>query len=271
MKYIRFLYEVSLKDILLVGGKAGSLGELIQSGVPVPEGFVVTTAGYLNKDTELQKEIYEAFDDLRTESVAVRSSAIAEDSVNASWAGLLESYLHVKQDDVLNAIQDCWQSINSERVLWYAKQNKIPESKRAVAVIVQRMVDSDVSGVMFTQSPVTNNKNELMIEAAYGLGELLVQGEITPDNYLINKATLEIISKSKGSQRVRLVHQNGNTRKTAVPHYLQRKQTLTVEQVLDVAKLGKKIENHYRTPQDIEWAIENEALWIVQSRPITTL
>lgn len=276
MKYIQFFHELGKKDIQMVGGKGASLGELTQAGFPVPQGFIITTAAFkaFHKNrlpTAYIKELLDAFDKLKTPRVAVRSSAIAEDSSSASWAGLLESYLNITKDELVNAIEKCFESIDAKRAKTYAKQQEIPASKLLVAVIIQQMVNSEISGVMFTGNPVTNNLGELMIEAGYGLGELLVQGEITPDNYVVDKKTLRIKDKTLGSQKKMLIYQNNKNRKVSVPSRLQNKQILNKTQMEELAKLGKQIEKHYSLPQDIEWAIENGNIYIVQSRPITTL
>ncbi|HUQ85740.1 MAG TPA: PEP/pyruvate-binding domain-containing protein [Candidatus Limnocylindrales bacterium] len=274
--YIKAFQQVSMFDVAVVGGKGASLGEMTKAGIQVPNGFVITTNAFKDfskneVSTLFKDELIKAFDQLGTKRVAVRSSAIAEDSSSASWAGQLESYLNVAQENLLDSIIKCWDSINSERVKNYALQNKVPSSQLVVAVIVQKMVDSEVSGVMFTVNPVTNNKDEIMIEAGYGLGELIVQGEIIPDNYLINKIKLSITESTQGSQEIMLIYQNGENEKIRVPDNLKSKPALNTSQIIELAKLGKRIEDHYNSPQDIEWAMEDNKFYIVQSRPITTL
>ena len=274
--YVKQLEDVAHADLTEVGGKAASLGEMIQAGLPVPQGFVLTTKAYKNFldkpfSKKLEKEILTYFDVLSIDRVAIRSSAIAEDSQQASWAGQLESYLNITKDELVDAIRKCWNSINSKHALAYAKQKNIPHSKLAIAVIVQKMVNSDASGVLFTQNPVTHNTGEIMIEAGYGLGELLVQGEITPDNYVINKKTLKIKTSSLGSQEVLLSYKNGKNQKIPLPNSLKEKPVLSNRLLQTLLKMAKKIEQQYDNPQDIEWAIENGKIFIVQKRPITTL
>ncbi len=263
MKYIKFFSEISKHDVKEVGGKGASLGEMTKAGIPVPPGFVVTAQAYkdfsqpkadrsLDDDSEIPadliEEIYKVFDELGAERVAVRSSAVAEDSSSASWAGQLESYLNTKREDLIGNIRECWNSIKSERALSYASQQNVPEEDLVVAVVVQKMVEAESAGVMFTVNPISKNPTEMMIESCFGLGEKLVQGEITPDNYIINIETWEITSKDI---------QTGDP------------SALTDEQVIELAKLGKKIEEHYDFPCDIEWAMEDGKFYIVQSRPIT--
>jgi len=274
--YTKTFQQISKNDVLIAGGKGASLGEMTKAGIPVPPGFVITTNSFLefhNKtfSENFKKELLSSFENLKSERVAVRSSAIAEDASSASWAGQLESYLNVTEENLLDAVKKCWDSIDSDRAENYAKQQHVPDSELLVAVVVQKMVNSDVSGVMFTANPVTNNKNEVMIEAAYGLGELLVQGEITPDNYIIDKHKLDITESTVGSQEEMLVYQNGQNKKIPIPDNRKNILMINQNQLKELAELGIKIESHYGFPCDIEWAMEKEKFYIVQSRPITTL
>lgn len=247
MSFIKKFSEISKDDVGLVGGKGASLGEMTHAGIPVPLGFVITTEGF---QENIEQEALESFDGLGTEKVAVRSSAVAEDSSSASWAGQLETYLNITREDLVSKIKECWESIKSERAQDYASQQNLSEDQKKVAVVVQKMVDAKSAGVMFTVNPVSTDKNEVMIESTLGLGEKLVQGEIIPDNFIIDKQTSEI--KSKDLQ--------------------QEKQTISDEDIKRLVELGKKIEEHYGKPQDIEWAIDDQnKIWILQSRPITTL
>lgn len=260
--FIKTLEEITIKDISTVGGKAASLGELTQLGIPVPSGFVVTAQAFTKPPPNFEKEILKAFADLKVSRVAVRSSAIVEDGKKSSWAGQLESYLNVFRRDLIQRVKVCHVSIYSKRALAYAIDKGIPKDQMLVAVIVQRMIPSKVSGVMFTANPVDNNYKQIMIEAAFGLGESLVQGRVTPDCYVVEKDTLKIM----------LVPNNKEISEVTIPKKTQNKATLTNRQVLEITKLGIKIENHFQTPQDIEWAIDREnKIWILQSRPVTTL
>jgi len=273
---IKTFQEISKEDVLEVGGKGASLGEMAKVGIPVPPGFVITTRIYKNFSQEelpadVEHEIYQAFDHLKAERVAVRSSAVVEDSSSASWAGQLESYLNVKREDLIKSIRDCWNSIHSERALSYAAQNSISEEDLVIAVVVQKMIEPEASGVMFTVNPVTKNNGEIMIEAGFGLGEYLVQGIITPDNFILDKSTLEIKNKNIQTQEKMLLYQNGKNQEISLSEEEGEKQSISGEQVKELAKLGVKIENHYGRPQDIEWAIEQGEIYILQSRPITTI
>lgn len=276
MDLIKDFSQLSKDDTAEVGGKGASLGEMSRAGIPVPPGFVVTAEAfnqfyYTELPVDVIEQIYAAFDALGAERVAVRSSAVAEDSISASWAGQLESYLNTTRDQLIDNIRLCWNSIRSERALSYGTYKGIDESQMIVAVVVQKMVDSESSGVMFTANPVTKNRSEIMIEGGFGLGEVIVQGMITPDNFIIDKDSLEITSKSIESQEMKLIYRDSENKEVEIPQHLQSEPALTDEQVKTLATLGKKIEDHYGTPQDIEWALEKNEFYIVQSRPITTL
>ncbi len=273
--YTKKFSEISRKDVLEVGGKGASLGEMANADLPVPPGFVVTAQTFREFEgkeipQEVIDEILEAFADLNASRVAVRSSAVAEDSSNASWAGQLESYLNVTRENLIDRIKDCWDSIKTERAVSYADQQGTEEADLVVAVVVQKMVESEQAGVMFTKNPVNNNDHQMMVEACWGLGELLVQGEITPDSYLIDKDESQIEGKEFGSQDIMLKFQNGKNEEVMVPEDVMGEFVLSDETILELADLGKKIEAHYKSAQDIEWAIEEGKIYIVQSRPITT-
>ena len=276
MSYIKFFEEISKEDTKIAGGKGSSLGEMAQAGIPVPPGFVVTADAFKafsghDFPKELEEEILQAFNGLGANRVAVRSSAVAEDSTKASWAGQLETYLNIGRGELIENIQKCWDSIKSERALSYATDKNLSEEDLTVAVVVQKMVGSEVSGVMFTVNPVTENHNELMIEATFGLGELLVQGEITPDNFLVSKNDLKLISEDIQVKEKKLVFQDGKNTVVELSGEEGSRRTLSGNQVKELAELGIKIEKHFSKPQDIEWALENGKFYILQSRPVTTL
>ncbi len=267
--FVKFLDEVGLSDKSLVGGKAASLGEMLQAGINVPPGFVITTDAFNGGMTpELQKNILECFDELGTTRVAVRSSAVAEDSDDASWAGQLESYLNTTRNGLIEAVEKCWESIKSERAIEYADEHGVNEDQRAVAVVVQAMVDSEISGVLFTANPVTQNRMECLIEAIHGLGELLVQGAVTPESFITDRSS-EIKSHSSSKQRKKLIYKDGANQEVEVT---PNNRILNKQLLKKLVATALKIEKHYEgVPQDIEWAVKNDHLYIVQSRPITTL
>lgn len=272
--YTKKFSEIDKNSVAEVGGKGASLGEMTKAGIPVPPGFVVTAETYrqfIDSEIpiEVQEEILRSFDELGVERVAVRSSAIAEDSKTASWAGQLESYLNVTRDKLIENIRQCWNSIKSERALAYAAEQNLPEDQLVVAVVVQKMVDSDVSGVMFTINPITKNQDEIMIEAGFGLGEMIVQGMITPDNFIYNKKLKEVTNFDIQVQDTMMVFADEQTKEVPVPEDKKDKAALTETQVKELAQIGLRIEDHYGFPCDIEWVLEKNKFYIVQSRPIT--
>ncbi len=204
--------------------------------------------------------------------VAVRSSATAEDLPTASFAGQQKTFLNVQGEaNLLKKIQECWASLFEARAIFYREEKGFDHFKVGLAVPVQEMIPAEISGVMFTVNPVTNQKNQLIIEAIWGLGEFIVQGEVTPDTYLVNKNNLDILSKKVEKQEVQLMKLGRLTKKTKVPRKKQLKRKLTDSQIIELAKLGKKIHKHYFYPQDIEWTLYKKKFYIVQSRPVTTL
>ena len=203
---------------------------------------------------------------------AVRSSATAEDLDDASFAGLQDTYLNVgTPEEVVLRIRRCWGSLFTPRVLVYRNRKGIAHEGVKLAVLIQKMVASDVSGVLFTADPNTGEKRTI-IEAAWGLGELVVGGEVTPDHYVVDPASSKIITRSVATQRVKLVRKpGGGNERIPVEDSLQRAPKLQDQQLLRLASLGKMIESHYRRPMDVEWCFEGREPYIVQARPVTTL
>lgn len=200
--------------------------------------------------------------------VAVRSSATAEDLPEASFAGQQESYLNVKgAEGVTTAVHKCWASLFSPRSIFYRAQGGFDHLKVGICAVVQLMVESEVSGIMFTVDPMTNDRNKIAIEAVFGLGQPIVSGEITPDQYLIDKADLKILSKKIVGQTWQFTRSG----KLKVSREYQKKQKLPDREIVSLAEMGRMVEAHYNFPQDMEWAFENKKLWLVQARPVTTL
>lgn len=220
---------------------------------------------------DIAAEILAAFRKLRAPLVAVRSSATAEDSSTASWAGELESYLNVRSNGVLTAVQRCWSSLFTPRAIFYRHEKKLHRTPVSVAVVVQAMVQSEVSGICFTVHPVTKDHDQLVIEAGYGLGEAIVGGKITPDTFVVKKGSWKVLDASISEQRMMIVRGPRGTVERAVPRAKAGKQKLPTPKVIELAKLCMQIERHYGKPQDIEWTYAKGKFAIVQSRPITTL
>jgi len=310
--FMDFQNPVGKKDIGLVGGKGANLGEMVNAGIPVPNGFVVTAGAYFDfiNSTSLKDKIMHELSGLNVDNskklqeasrkiktaimaadmpgdlaikikdyyhklcgendryVAVRSSATAEDLPDASFAGQQETYLNIKGwSDVVKKVQECWASLFEARAIFYRETNKYSHLKVGIAVPIQLMVQSDYSGIMFTVNPLTNSKEEVSIEAAFGLGQPVVSGEVTPDQYIVNKKSGKITSRYLAKQTWQLTL-GGNT---PISKKYQQVQKLTNKHIVELAHLGMKIEEHYKRPQDIEYGIEDGKLFIVQSRPVTTL
>ncbi len=220
---------------------------------------------------KVQEKIIQEFKKLNVEFVAVRSSATAEDSSKASWAGELETYTHVTKKDLLEKVKKCWSSLFTPRAIFYRISKNLSHTDIAVAVVVQKMVESEVSGVSFTVDPVSNDKNKIIIEAAFGLGESIVSGAVTPDRYVVEKKDEFIENITVNPQQTMLSKVKGKTTKKSVPKEKQETQKLEGKKIIELAKICKKIESHYKFPQDIEWGLEKGKLFILQTRPITTL
>jgi len=222
---------------------------------------------------DIKDEIKKEFKKLKSKYVAVRSSATAEDSSSAAWAGQLDSFLNTTEKTLLANVQKCWASLFTPRAIFYRFEKSLHDSKISVAVVIQKMIESEVSGIAFSVHPVTQDRNQLIIEAGYGLGEAIVSGQITPDSYVVEKEPRRIIDKNISLQErgiYRKPKEGGNEWKN-IPQEKSEKQKLTDGQILELAELILKIENYYNSPQDIEWAFENNKFYITQSRPITTL
>ncbi|OGO39087.1 MAG: hypothetical protein A2W35_09245 [Chloroflexi bacterium RBG_16_57_11] len=227
---------------------------------------------------ELRRMIVDAYQQLCAEYggvavVAVRSSAAAEDSQAASFAGQQETYLNVfGAETVLRQVRLCWSSFFTPRALFYRSQ-KGSLKDTSIAVVVQRMVNPDKSGVMFTVDPVLRRRDRVMIEAAWGLGEAVVSGLVTPDNYVVSKHDRRLLSKFISRKTMMITRQeNGvGVQHEDLPPDKAQAQVLNAEEIDRLAELGDLIEAHFGCPQDVEWAIEGDALYVLQSRPVTTL
>jgi len=204
--------------------------------------------------------------------VAVRSSATAEDLPDASFAGQQETYLNVGDpEDLLDKIRKCWSSLFTARAISYREKQGFRHDEVKLAVVVQKMVNSDVSGIMFTVDP-NSGKKHIVIEGGYGLGEAIVGGEVTPDTYTVDKSTMEITSKRISTQKWKYVRgPKGSTVKEDVPVETERVQKIDDQRILELAEIGRQIEIHYDRPMDMEWCVEDDTAYVVQARPITAV
>ena len=204
--------------------------------------------------------------------VAVRSSATAEDLPTASFAGQQDTYLNVESpEELLDKVRKCWSSLYTPRAIYYRVTKGFEHSKVKLAVVVQKMINSEISGIMFTVDP-NSEMPHIIIEAGYGLGEALVGGKVTPDTYVVDKFHDKILNKRIAKQTWKLVRgRDGECEKADVPEEMQNAQKMTDEQILALGEIGRNIEAHYDRPMDIEWCIEEKVMYIVQARPVTTL
>ena len=263
---VRPLADLAANDIAVAGGKGANLGELMRAGFPVPDGFVVTTDAYRLAAATLDGSdpaaaqaqlraatVPDAVADAVRDAygalggvVAVRSSATAEDLPEASFAGQQDSYLEVQGGDaVLDAVRKCWASLWNERAVAYRATHGVGTSGLALAVVVQRLVRARSAGVLFTADPLTGRRQRAVVDAVRGLGEQLVSGAANPDHFVVD------------ARRGAILERRGDA--------------IDDTRLLELARLGERIERHFGRPQDIEWAVDSERTWIVQSRDITTL
>ncbi len=236
----------------------------------------------------MEKEIIEACKSLGAQFVAVRSSATSEDSADAAWAGQLESYLNVTEGGLVESVKKCWASLFTPRAIFYRFEKGLHGKPISVAVVVQKMVDSEVSGIAFSVHPVTQDKDQMIIEAGFGLGEAIVQGVVTPDSCVVEKSTRKILDvnvnvqgkalyKRSKKQESRIKRGGDDEGEGGANIWRElsegegKRRTLSDEEVLELSDLVMKIEKHYGFPVDVEWAREKGKFYIVQSRPITTL
>ncbi|MBI2404900.1 phosphoenolpyruvate synthase [Candidatus Gottesmanbacteria bacterium] len=221
---------------------------------------------------EISREIIDAYFKLgKNLLVAVRSSATAEDLPTASFAGQQATFLNVRGEaNLIEKVKEAWASLFTARAIFYRETQKFDHFKVGIAVPVQKMVAADASGVLFTVDPVTNDKRKQIIEAIYGLGELIVQGAVTPDHYEVDKQSNEITVKHVESQEKMMVKKDHENRIVAVAAKEAKRQKITDDEIRSLASLGKRLEHHYYFPQDAEWAIENGHIHLVQTRPVTT-
>jgi len=317
-KFIWWFKEIGKEDIPLVGGKGANLGEMVRIGMPVPPGFILSSAAYyhfieVNSLKEKIKEYLSQTDKNLPESytrasekikklivsspipkeitlevvkaytkmcglfknlfVAVRSSATAEDLPDASFAGQQRTFLNVKGEvNLMEAVRECWASLFEPRAIFYREEKGFDHFKVGLAIPVQKMIQSQISGIMFTCDPVTSAKNIIIVDAIYGLGELIVQGEVTPDHFVVDAQNFKILQKIISKQSIQLIKKNDQTKKFSVPESLQEKQKITDKEVVKIAQYGSKLQKHYFFPQDVEFALDKERkIYIVQTRPVTTL
>ncbi|QNU66756.1 phosphoenolpyruvate synthase [Ruminiclostridium herbifermentans] len=288
---ILFFTDINKNMVELVGGKGANLGEMTQAGFPVPPGFCITTEVYndfisdidlngLDAEQAQEKLISAPLPDYFSELLnsaltkfepdtlfSVRSSATAEDLLFASFAGQQDTYLNVPANDIEQAVCKCFASLYTERAIEYRKKNNI--EKASMCVIVQQMVFSDASGILFTADPISGKRHVEIIEAGFGLGEAMVSGKVTPDRYSYNKKKGTLIERTISYKKIAVLPlKNGGT---VTANINSAKQVLQFPQIKELFDLGEKLEQHFGMPQDVEWAIQDNKIYILQTRPITSL
>ncbi|WP_026506085.1 PEP/pyruvate-binding domain-containing protein [Butyrivibrio sp. NC3005] len=301
MKYIKEFVEIKKEDIAIAGGKGANLGEMASNSFPVPNGVVLTSKAFeeylefnhidpyskkyledsmlLRKDIvsgsfpeDVEKEIVSFVNEKMEGPCAVRSSATAEDLSDASFAGQQETYLNVVgEKEVLSKIKECYASLYGKRAISYRKNKGYDKDKVFLAVVIQEMVNSDKSGVLFTQNP-NGTGSEVIINASYGLGEAVVSGSVTPDEYVCDESG-HIIRETIASKEIEIKYNQKGTGTLTLNVDEKRKsaKALTNSEIERLTILSKKIEKHYNHPCDIEWAIKGGNIYILQCRAITTI
>jgi phosphoenolpyruvate synthase/pyruvate phosphate dikinase len=317
--FVLDLADPAATDLATTGGKGSSLARLTAAGLPVPEGFHVTTDAYraavasapqqaiveaaaqvdpdrpethetaaariaeVFADLEIPAEVADAvwagYSSLRTPAlsgpgasdpaVAVRSSATAEDLPGMSFAGQQDSYLNIRGEEaLLRAVRDCWASLWTARAIGYRARHGIPAEEVSLAVVVQQMVLADAAGILFTVDPMTGSRDWAVINAAWGLGEAVVGGQVNPDTFLVARVG-DAVRATVSDKEVRTVRTDDGTRNEPVPAELRRRPSLTDVQAADLAAIGVRIEKLYEAPVDVEWAVSHGKPFVLQARPVT--
>jgi phosphoenolpyruvate synthase/pyruvate phosphate dikinase len=259
---VRPLAELRASDEPLFGGKSTALGELIDAGLPVPPGFALSTSASLD-------EVAEHYGRLGEPPVAVRSSAVGEDSAEATFAGMQDTYLWVRgHDAVAEAVRKCRASLDNPQAVAYRERMGGPPP--AMGVTIQAMVDAAVAGVMFTCNPVTGDPSTVAVNASWGLGLAVVGGEVTPDEYRVSKVTGEVLQRTVGPKEIEYVAGPEGPVQREVEDERRSVACLDDAQLEALLEVARRVEKHFGCHQDVEWAIDGEGeLFMLQSRPVT--
>lgn len=306
MSMVKFLNEINEPKVSELGGKGYSLAVLINNGFNVPKGFVITSEVFfkflrfnnlmgkienlsseINENNfqekskeiknlilngkmpeEIASEIKQNLNNLEVQYVSIRSSAVSEDSLKASFAGLHDTFLNVKADLdlVLENVKKCWASLFNERALIYKIKKGIPHLE-GVAGVVQEMIPAEISGITFTVHP--SAEKSLLVEASYGIGDIIVSGKVEPDAYTVDRENLEIVKKKIGRKDKMSIVKSKGIEAVDVGKEVAERQVLSNDRIMEIAKTCLKVEKIFNYPQDIEWCISDNKLWLLQSRAIT--
>jgi pyruvate,water dikinase len=268
--YRRFVADAALQPLILEaldGLRAEQLESLEAASARIAELF---RAAPLSED--LEEEILAAYSAMGPVAVAVRSSATAEDLAEASFAGQQDTYLNVSGgSSVLDATRRCWASLWNARAIGYRLKRGIDQASLALAVVVQELVLASAAGVMFTANPLNGRRDQLVINAAWGLGESVVSGAVSPDTIVLDKASGRILERRVADKERMTLRARGGTREEAVPESWRRKSVLSRAESVELAALGSRVEGIYGRPMDVEWAFSEREFYLLQARPITTL
>lgn len=273
MSDLRTFDSIRESDLPTVGGKGLSLGLMAGASLPVPPGFCITTICHqrlrnqdLTTDPAFAASLADAYRALGQGPVAVRSSATAEDGATTSFAGQQETILGVEGiDNLLAAVKQCWDSLDSERARAYRLRQGVVETNPSMAVVVQKLVDAEVAGVLFTRDPLDTAGEKMLVEASWGLGESVVSGRVSPDRFHLDRTSGRVLDRHIASKTLQSTRQGY----VPVPAEKQTLPCLSEEQFSRLADLGRKVEAFYGAPRDIEWAYAEGQFWLLQARPIT--
>jgi pyruvate,water dikinase len=306
MSVVKFLNEINEPKVSELGGKGYSLAVLINNGFNVPKGFVITSEvffrflrfndlmgkienlsskikenNFQEKSKEIRNlilnekipeeialEIEKNLNKLNVQYVSIRSSAVSEDSLKASFAGLYNTFLNVKTEPslVLENVKKCWASVFNERAVIYKIKKKMLHLE-GMAVIVQEMILAEISGITFTVHPI--DEKSLLVEASYGIGDMIAGGKVEPDNYTVDRETLEIVEKKIGRKDKMSIVESEKIKVVNVQNEDAVRQVLSGDEIKEITQICFKVEEIFNYPQDIEWCISNNKLWLLQSRAIT--
>lgn len=310
MSTVKFLNEIKEPKVSELGGKGYSLAVLINHGFNVPKGFVIVSDvffeylkqnnlmestekltsevdenNFQEKSKKIKKlilngkvpekialEIKTNLAKLDVQYVSIRSSAVSEDSLKASFAGLHDTFLNIKSEPelILENIKKCWASLFNERAVVYRIKKEIPHLE-GMAVVIQEMIPAEISGTAFTTHPDTGDKNAIIIESSWGIGESIVSGLVTPDRYIVNKKNLKVIKKIVGRKKITVRTDKGGIARIDTPDDKMNAFSLRDTSIENITKVCLNIEKTFKYPQDIEWCIHKNKIWILQSRAITSL
>lgn len=305
MGFVRSLSDIIKSSAAELGGKGYSLAILAKNGLRVPRGFVIVSDAFFaylshnnltnrieeliagidegnfedksreirklvlteNLQQEISLDVESHLKRLKVQRVSIRSSAVSEDSAKGSFAGLHDTFLNVraKSRTVLENVKRCWASLFNERAVIYRLKKGIPHLE-GMAVLVQEMIPAEISGVTFTTHPM--KQKNLLLEASYGIGDIIVSGRVEPDDYAVNRETLEIVEKKIGKKAKMSVASSEGLEVTEVGKKLVERQVLPDNTVLEIARTCLDVERIFGKPQDVEWCVCRNDLWLLQSRPI---